>query len=62
MAAKFEVYTDSAGRWRFRLKAANGEPIAQSEAYESRSGCYNGIESVKRSAPDAAVVELEGCA
>lgn len=59
MAAKFEVYTDSAGKWRFRLKAANGEIIAHSEAYERRSGCYNGIESVIQSASDAAIVELK---
>ncbi len=53
MAGKFEVFTDKSGKYRFRLKAGNGEIIASSEAYESKAGCMNGIESVKKNAPDA---------
>ena len=52
---KFEVYLDKAGEYRFRLKATNGEPIAASEGYSSKAGCLNGIESVKKNAPEAAV-------
>jgi len=59
MAGKFEVYKDKADKYRFRLKASNGEIIASSEAYESKAGCMNGIESVKKNAPDAKVVETE---
>jgi uncharacterized protein YegP (UPF0339 family) len=59
MAGKFEVYQDKAGKYRFRLKAGNGEVIATSEAYESKSGCMNGIESVKKNAPDAEIKEVE---
>jgi len=59
MAGKFEVYADKAGKYRFRLKAGNGEVIAQSEAYESKDGCLNGIESIKKNAPEAPIVELE---
>ncbi|HPD74793.1 MAG TPA: YegP family protein [Methanoregulaceae archaeon] len=55
---KFEVYTDKTGQFRFRLKAANGEIIAVSEAYSSKASCMNGIESVKKNAPTAAVVEV----
>ncbi len=55
MAGKFEIYTDKAGKFRFRLKAGNGEIIAVSEAYETRAGVTNGIDSVRRNAPDAAV-------
>ena len=33
---KFEVYTDKAGEFRFRLKARNGEVIAVSEGYKSK--------------------------
>lgn len=58
MAGKFEVYSDKAGKFRFRLKAGNGEVIAQSEPYESKSSCMNGVESVKKNAPDAKVVEI----
>ncbi|TGK17974.1 DUF1508 domain-containing protein [Leptospira fluminis] len=58
MAAKFEVYTDKGGKFRFRLKAGNGEIIAASEAYESKQACLHGIESVKSNAPIAQVVEV----
>ena len=37
MAGKFELYADKAGKYRFRLKAGNGEIIAVSEAYESKA-------------------------
>lgn len=48
MAGKFEVYKDKAGEHRFRLKAGNGETILSSEGYKDKSGCKNGIESVKK--------------
>ena len=56
---KFEVYMDKAGEFRFRLKARNGENIARSEGYKAKASCLNGIDSVKRNAPDAEVVEEE---
>ena len=54
---KFEVYTDKAGEYRFRLKATNGQIIAVSEGYTSEAGCLNGVESVKKNAADAETVE-----
>lgn len=54
---KFEVYVDKAGEFRFRLKARNGEPIAASEGYKAKASCMNGIESVRKNAPDADVVK-----
>ena len=54
---KFEVYADKAGEFRFRLKARNGEIIATSEGYKAKSSCLNGIESVRKNAPEAAVVK-----
>ena len=56
---KFEMYTDKAGEYRFRLKAKNGQIIATSEGYKAKSGCLNGIESVKKNAPDAEIVDME---
>ncbi|MBQ6093646.1 MAG: YegP family protein, partial [Clostridia bacterium] len=50
---KFEVYLDKGGEYRFRLKARNGEIIAVSEGYKAKASCLNGIESVKKNAPDA---------
>ena len=57
---KFEMYTDKAGEFRFRLKARNGEVIAVSEGYKAKASCLNGIDSVRRNAPDAAVEKPEG--
>ncbi|MBO4798956.1 MAG: YegP family protein [Candidatus Methanomethylophilaceae archaeon] len=54
---KYELYTDNAGEFRFRLKAGNGEIIAVSEGYKSKAGALNGIDSIQRNAPDAEVVE-----
>ena len=53
----FEVYKDKAGEFRFRLKARNGEIIAVSEGHKAKASCLNGIESVRKNAPEAEVVE-----
>ncbi len=54
---KFEVYQDKAGEYRFRLTATNGQVIATSEGYNAIAGCLNGVESVKKNAPEAETVE-----
>jgi uncharacterized protein len=59
MAGKFEVYQDRAGKYRFRLKAGNGEVVAQGEAYESKESAKAGCGAVQRAADGAAVVEVE---
>jgi len=59
MAGKFELYEDKAGEYRFRLKAGNGEVIATGQGYASKAGALNGIDSVKRNAADAEVIEVE---
>jgi uncharacterized protein YegP (UPF0339 family) len=51
----FELYTDAGGKFRFRLKATNGEIIASSEGYDAKDSALNGIESVRTNAPGAAV-------
>ena len=48
---------DKAGDYRFRLKARNGAIIAVSEGYTAKASCENGIESVKKNAAEAEVVE-----
>ena len=55
----FEWYKDKAGKYRFRLKAANGEIIAVSEGYSSKDAVANGIGSVKKNAPIAKIVEAK---
>lgn len=53
MAGKFEVYKDNKGQYRFRLKAGNGQTIATGEAYTTKKACLNGIESIRKNAPEA---------
>jgi uncharacterized protein YegP (UPF0339 family) len=57
---KYEIYKDTTGQWRWRLKASNGEPIADSaESYINKADCRAGIELVKSSA-NAPVTEPPG--
>ena len=56
---KFEVYLDKRGEYRFRLKARNGEIIATGEGYKAKASCLNGIDSIRRNAPESPVVKEE---
>jgi uncharacterized protein len=49
---KFVITKRVNGEFQFNLKAANGETILSSEGYSTKSNCQNGIDSVKRNAPD----------
>ena len=55
----FDKKTTDSGKFRFNLKSTNGQVIGTSQSYDSESGCDNGIASVTRNAPDAAVVEQD---
>lgn len=55
---KFEVYLDKAGEYRFRLKATNGQIIAVGEGYKAKASCLNGIDSIKRNAPESPIVRI----
>ena len=56
---KFEVYLDKRGEYRFRLIATNGQIISVGESYKAKAGCLNGIESIKKNAPEAEIKETE---
>lgn len=59
MAGKFELYADAKGEYRWRLKASNGQTIATGgEGYSSKATATAGIESVKKNAADAPIVEV----
>ena len=58
MAAKFELYKDKKGEFRWKLIATNGQTIAVGEGYTTKESAKNGIESVKKNAPAAAIVEI----
>ena len=53
---KFVIRQTNTG-FKFDLKARNGEIIAVSEGYTTKPACENGIESVRKNAPEAPVVE-----
>jgi uncharacterized protein YegP (UPF0339 family) len=53
---KFQIYQDRKGEYRWRLRARNGEVIADSnEGYSSKANCKHGIDLVKQQAASAEV-------
>ena len=58
MAGTFEVYEDKAGKFRFRLKAGNGQVVAVGEDYETKAAAMKGAEAVQRAADGAKVEDL----
>ncbi len=60
MAGKFVLKKDATGQFRFNLVATNGQVIASSEAYTTKAAALNGIDSVKRNAPDAETDDRTG--
>lgn len=57
MAGKFVLRTATSGETYFRLQAGNGETILKSEMYSTKAAALNGIESVRKNAPDDARYE-----
>jgi len=57
MPGKFEIKAGKNGKFRFNLKASNGQTILSSESYDSRSSCEKGIESVRKNAGSEARFE-----
>ena len=57
MAAKFEIYQDAKGEYRFRLKSGNGEVVATGESYPTMAGARAGVAAVQRAAATATIVE-----
>ncbi len=58
MAGKFEIKKGSSGKFRFNLKAGNGQIILSSETYETKQSAEKGIESVKKNALNAETEDL----
>jgi MIP family channel proteins len=59
-SGKFVVEKRAGGKYHFTLVAGNGQVIATSEAYERRETALNGIESVRKNAPDAEIAIQDG--
>ena len=62
MAGKFQVYKDKGGEFRFRLTAGNGHAILVSEGYKTKTSCLNGVDSVKKNAPNDSLYERKQAA
>ena len=58
MAGKFQVTVDKAGEFRFKLVATNGQTIAVSEGYKTKTSAMDGIKSVIANAATATVEDL----
>jgi len=56
--ARFERKDTKAGKFRFNLKAINGQVIGTSESYNTAKSRENGVASVGKNAPRAAIVDL----
>jgi uncharacterized protein YegP (UPF0339 family) len=57
--ARYEVFEDDAGQYRWRLRAANGEIVAQSEAYTRREDAERGLTAAKESSAEADLEAIE---
>jgi uncharacterized protein YegP (UPF0339 family) len=58
--AKFEVYADHSGKYRWRLVSSNGQTTATSgEAFSSHASARHAAESVKEHAAMAEVVDAD---
>lgn len=56
--AKFEIFRDVRGEYRWRLRSANGQILAiGGEGFKTKAGAENGIAAVKRDAATASVVD-----
>jgi len=53
MAGKFELKKSADDKFYFNLKSGNGQVILTSEMYNTRRSAENGIDSVRKSAPEA---------
>lgn len=53
MAGRFIISEDGRGGFRFALVANNGQTLAVGEGYPTKMACVNGIETVRRTAPEA---------
>ena len=56
---KFEVYADKAGKPRFRLTAANGQTLIQSQGYANLKTALAGVASVQKNAPESEIVDAK---
>ena len=54
----FVTDVTKSGKHKFNLRAGNHQVIGTSQSYDSEAGCKNGMQSVRRNAPNAKIVEV----
>jgi len=57
MCAKYQVYQDVSGKYRFRLRAENSKIVAVSQGYDQHASCMNGVKSVQKNC-NAAIEDI----
>ena len=57
MAGKFEVYQDKAGKYRWSLKARNGQVVASGQGYDTKAAAIRGTQAVQRAAEGATLLD-----
>ncbi|MCB1193218.1 MAG: DUF1508 domain-containing protein [Leptospiraceae bacterium] len=57
--AKFEVYKDKSGEFKFKLKSKNGDLFHSEQSYKTKAGCMKGIDSLRKNVTEAVVAETE---
>lgn len=58
--ARFQIYADAAGKYRWRLKDSAGEKVASSsESFDTKASAKQAAEQVKGTAPDADIDDVE---
>ena len=55
--SKYEIYGDTVGQWRWRLKSSNGRIVASGEGYTRRQYAYRGVRAHRKAAATLLVVE-----
>ncbi|MFG1706421.1 YegP family protein [Nonomuraea sp. M3C6] len=60
MAGRFIISQDERGGFRFALVANNGQTLAVGEGFPTKVACVNGIETVRRNAPEATIDDQSG--
>ncbi len=53
--AKFEIYRDAGGDYRWRFRADNNKVVASGEGYGSKDDCVRAVGPIKEQAPQAGV-------
>ena len=55
---KIELFQDTKGEWRFRIKSRNGKTIAQSEGYKRRLSAEKTITKIINHTGNAEVITI----